>query len=770
MNGLLAKLEDIIRRNLAENYRRLVILEDGAFERYIGEIIKLYDRIRGERYSILITGKENREDAKWIRYILDPLTDKIKDNKIQWGYVPFKECERIMGTTWDILIADLRKDLRPNDIGRIVEVARGGGLIIFIAPNRDDWKRRIVPFHKDMVSSPYTLNDVRPIFLRYFVESLEESPGVYFIDLDGNIYGSEYESTSISRRSIEIPSDISFDKTIYRIALTQDQVEALYAIDKASRSGGSVVITADRGRGKSAVLGLAIAGIMHRDVKSERDRMKIDVTAPEPLNVKEVFNFIARVFHMLKVKFTVKRREGRIVELHSVLGQVRYVEPFNVLKDRADLVVVDEAAGTPVNILLGIADRFESAIFSSTLHGYEGAGRGFQMRFLPALRRMKGRKLFEVHMEEPIRYNPGDPIERWLFKALFLDSDPAEFDEDEASKISLNKLRYVKVDLEEWVFKKRDKLREYIGIYIYAHYRNRPNDIMILCDAPHHFARALMYEDHVVNSLHLCFEGRMTEEDVKKTLAGAPPSGHLIPTVIIRYYPSFVRFSKLRGIRIVRIATHPQLMNLGIGSKALEYVYKEAKDLGLDWIGASFGATEQLLNFWIKNDFYPVYLSPVKNPISGEFSTIVIKPISKEAKEMIRRIRVEFKKMFVEGLVDPHFVLDYKLAYQLLSSDPWSIKYNPVLTDNQHARLKEFIFGGLHYGAAYDAIRELVKAHFIRSPDNRVPIPKKYEYIILTKVLQARSWEKICNEFNIERDDLINKFKEYIGKMRLEYL
>ena len=762
------KLAQIIKRSAEEFHRRIFILEEEALPHLL-KIIRIYANIRKSRYSLLISGKEDREDNNWLTAFLNELKEFIDEGVIRWGYIQFKNLERIMGSTWDFLIVDLRKDFRPNDLGRLIEVVRGGGLIIFLIPMRSKWMKMITPFHKDMITKPYTENDLNPIFIRHFISTLESTPGIFFMDAEGTIVGEDFESPSIKRPIPKIPEDITFDRDIYDIGYTQDQIDLLYAIDKMSGRSGSIVVTADRGRGKSAALGLGIAGYVYKN-GVEGNTVKIVVTAPHPINVKEVFNFIARVFYRKKIKFNTSKRNGIIVSIDSKFGHIFYLPPLEVFHAKFDLAVVDEASGIPVGLLNGYAEKYAFTIFSTTLHGYEGAGRGFQIRFLPILKRLKKENYIEIHMTQPIRYNEFDPVETWIYKALFLDSDPAELPEKEIDKIFPKRTRYVKMNLEEWLFKKEDKLREYIGIYIYAHYRNRPNDIMILCDAPHHFARCLTYKGYVVNSLHLCFEGKMDEDDIRKTLSSESLSGNLIPSVVVRYYPPFIEFAQLSGVRIVRIATHPQLMNRGIGSKALEKAVRECIGKKVDWIGASFGATEQLLDFWVKNGFYPIYLSPVRNSISGEFSTIVIRPLTSKAIMNVKNLRVEFKKLLLETLVDSHYILEEKLAYILLSSDIDSISVTPNLSENQVGRLKEYVYGALHYGGAYDAIRELVKTHFLRSVDERVPIHRKYEYALISKVLQVRSWEKVSRESGIDRKDLILKFREYIGKMRLNYI
>ena len=56
----------------------------------------------------------------------------------------------------------------------------------------------------------------------------------------------------------------------------------------------------------------------------------------------------------------------------------------------------------------------------------------------------------------------------------------------------------------------------------------------------------------------------------------------------------------------------------------------EIVPLNLNWIGSSFGLTSQLLKFWQKSGFYPVYLRQTSNDITGEHSLIVIKSTKKD--------------------------------------------------------------------------------------------------------------------------------------------
>lgn len=93
-------------------------------------------------------------------------------------------------------------------------------------------------------------------------------------------------------------------------------------------------------------------------------------------------------------------------------------------------------------------------------------------------------------------------------------------------------------------------------------------------------------------------------------------------------------FAKLRGgWRIIRIATHPELQDRGgLGTEMLRRIEEEARERGgIDWVGVGFGVNAKLLNFWIKNGYMPVHISPERNPISGEYSVLLVKPISEKA-------------------------------------------------------------------------------------------------------------------------------------------
>ncbi len=206
-------------------------------------------------------------------------------------------------------------------------------------------------------------------------------------------------------------------------------------------------------------------------------------------------------------------------------------------------------------------------VYSSTIHGYEGAGRGgFSVKFLKKAREKRSFK--ELHMDEPIRYAYGDPIEKWLFDVLLLDAEPAELTEEDYELIKRKEVYLEEPDLDDWFENDREDLRNFVGIYILAHYRNRPSDVALLADAPpHHEARVLRLKNgKIVTAIQIAKEGGIPKNVIDKMAKGYKPRGNIIPDMMVKHH-YLKEFARLKGYRIVRIATHPDAWTWG-GSEA----------------------------------------------------------------------------------------------------------------------------------------------------------------------------------------------------------
>ncbi|MCD6371264.1 MAG: tRNA(Met) cytidine acetyltransferase [Candidatus Aenigmarchaeota archaeon] len=758
---LIAHLKDLRKEASKLNERRVVILAtDEDITLYLSDIIEPITK-KGDKLLVVTDEDDNG-------LLLRKFCKKILGAKP----LDYTETTEILGTTYDILIMDLRHNLNPDDIGRLVDTVKGGGMIFFITVSMEKFPTHITRFHRKLLISRYSENDLKMYFTNRFYRKLLEHDGISIIEIkDERFYleknGLLNKDEEFKRKELILPAFHQISSKIYRMAITQDEIDVIKMLEEFWKEDKKsiFILKANRGRGKSAALGLFLAGVIHQFNKTSK-KFSIAVTAPEKTNVDVLFEFLKKGLNKLHIDckykdYSLTVSKGRIT--------VEYRKPIRIPEHYYDLVVVDEAAGIPLPMLFRIVKKFYKTVFSSTVHGYEGSGRSFTLRFIEGIKKEKMGRVFEFQMKEPIRYSEDDPIEKWLFDALLLDAEPVEVNENDAKDLLLNKIEYVKPDLEKWFREEEQTLRDFFGIYILAHYRNRPRDISILADSPHHFPRCVMTETdrHIINSVHLCEEGMLTDNEIEKIInREMTPRGNVIPAVLARHYRN-KEVGRTLGWRIVRIATHPKLMNMGIGSWVLKQIIKEARENKLDWVGSAFGATPKLLRFWLRNGFIPLHIATERNVTSGEYSVIVLKPLSKRADEMAKIFSYEFRLRAISGLMDVHFDLNVETAYLLLT--PFyehKPHYKLELTEIQKERIKGFLLEHLPYESVSDVCREVAKYYFLDSTKDKPSINEMTEKIIIMKSFLVKSWRKIADYFGYERKKtVINKFRSGMKTM-----
>lgn len=721
-------------------HRRLVVLASNEPEKKLGELVECVPKART---LLLVAGERGG-------VLYKAIASKREDLKV--AAIQFADVESVLGKTFDILVADLAERFSPNDIGRLVEVVRGGGLAVLIMPPVRELGSLYTSFHEHILRAPFKPEDIAHRFEKRFVKKLGEHEGIWVLDDDEGLTGKEHKPELRERRKPDYTNPPKgIPEQIFRLAATQDQVRALREFAKllAMKGRRALLLTANRGRGKSAVLGLMLAALMSR----KKGRGVFHVTAPSLGNAEVVFLF-ARLglrAYGRKPAFIKGVEEGReFAKLKCGPYVAHFVRPFELMTRDVDVAIVDEAAGIPVDVLFAIASKAKLAVFASTVHGYEGAGRGFSLRFCGRLKSDPSIRLAEVTMTEPIRYSEGDPIEAWLYDTLALNAEPPKLEQEVVNNLERYPTRYAKLDLDE-LFENDELLSSFVGIYVSAHYRNRPDDLMILGDAPAQRARALTLGDGtVVVAMHVAEEGGLPDEEIRKVLEGELPPGNLVPFLVVKYYEPYKEFAKLRGARVVRIATHPSLFRRGLGSRALSFLSEELRSEGFDWLGAGFGASYEVLKFWVKNGFIPIHLSPSRNPSSGEFSAVVVKPFTERASRLVSEVSREFRLRMIYSMQDPYYYLPPAVGRLLFQAPPETYRHVPSLTESQLSRIERYSKGGLVFESCKDAALELAKAHFLSSGDARLKLTETEETVLVAKCLQGKSWRLAAEESGVE--------------------
>jgi tRNA(Met) cytidine acetyltransferase len=774
-----------LNKAIEGRYRLLLILSGDDNKRLaviLSDILIAFLRsfVRRKDYAkILYIFHDEFDDARARQRIVKSIIRKYVKRKklnteIEFGV--YEASEKYLGTTYQGLVMDVINSLRPLDLGRLVGIVEGGGIVILLTPKWSDWHNRKNLFQMSLTVPQHP--EPRKVFVRWFKEITENSDGLFIYDVDSDtiIKSAPPKLRIVERKSIKLPENTTFPQELYKLALTQDQVEAIKFIETLASpipkpfKRASIVLIADRGRGKSCAIGIALAGLI-KSLLESKNKVRIAVTAPSLNNVQALMQLAIKALEALQFKYKALKKGDMIYEIKGDRFSIEYWEPAVVPKLDVDIAVVDEAAGIPVPLLHKIWLRFRRTIFATTIHGYEGAGRGFSVRFMKRLKEDKDTKLVIYEMEEPIRYAINDPVERWQFRVLLLDAEPEELTEEDIKLIREKQFIYLKLNPEDLFRLENEKLlRTLFGIYVLAHYRNEPDDLAMMADAPHHSIRALALKNgKIVAAAQLAEEGPIASDSIHSLLRGGKIPGNIIPDRLLKHG----RINEIglgKGWRIVRIAVHPSVQGRGIGSYLLNELVKESIERGYDWIGSGFGATEELLRFWVKNGFIPVHISPDRNPVSAEYTVLVIKPLNDMWREIVHILYKEFRTKMLESLHDTYRDLEVGVARILLSAyDTRDGCRKPELTPIQLDRLLSYVEGYMTYESCSDAVTMLVKAYWSSSKECRI-LNSTEESLTILKVLQGLPWEMCGDIIGRRKSKLVDDMRNIVIKLLEAYI
>lgn len=590
----------------------------------------------------------------------DPFELFISATTIRFAY--YADSHKVLGNTYGMCVLQDFEALTPNLLARTIETVSGGGLIVLLIRTMTSLKQ-LFSLTMDVHSRLRTdaFSKVVPRFNERFILSLADCRSAIVADDELNVLPISSRVRALSGQT-SIPgaghglapaaivgkgSDAAPELVELRASLedthpigalvakakTIDQAKALLTFEEAISEKtlrATVALTASRGRGKSAALGLAVAAAVAHDYSN------IFVTAPSPENLRTFFAFLLVGFDALEyqehtdyeiVQSSDPALGGAVVRVNvfqSHRQTVQYIDPTDAPRflSQAELLVIDEAAAIPLPVVEAMLGPYV-VFMCSTVTGYEGTGRSLSLKLIKKLRdgstsriaggpadggnkasdraavavasrSGSGRVFREVRMETPIRYSENDPVEAWLYDLLCLRAggvrQPLTTGAPHPDACSLY---YVERDA---LFSRHQAseafLQRVIALFVSSHYKNSPNDLQMLSDAPAHGLFVLLAPTgadcdrvpDVLVAIQVCLEGRVGNEKVRKMLGrGERGSGDLIPWTVSQQFQE-ADFATLSGARVVRVATHPDLQKMGYGTRALKLLldYYAGKMISLD--------------------------------------------------------------------------------------------------------------------------------------------------------------------------------------------
>jgi len=615
-----------------------------------------------------------------------------------------REAHKWLGRELDLLVIDAWAGFDVEAFGASSGALRGGGLLLLLTPPLAEWPHYADPEYARIAVHPFKPEQVSGRFLARFVHLLRR-------------YG-----VRVLNEGDTLPVWQAAPGNHPANWRTADQQTALAAIRTMAQAAAPVplVLTSDRGRGKSAVLGMAAAQLLRQGMQ------RIVVTAPRLTAVDTLFAHAARELPQAKAERRgILLPAGRCLEFLAPDALAHALPP-------ADLLLVDEAAAIPTPLLERLLAHYPRSVFATTLHGYEGTGRGFAVRFQRVLtERAPGWR--GVCLSEPIRWPQDDPLERFVFDALLLDAQAA--DDLLVREATVDACSVERVERDELLHDDA-LLRQLFGLLVSAHYRTSPLDLRHLLDGPNVSVWLMRRQGQVVATALTVREGGFAEALAAAIYRGERrPRGHLIPQSLA-LHSGFAAAPRLSGERIMRIAVHPAAQRRGLGTRLVQAILEQAQGDGLDFIGSSFGATAELLDFWRRMALLPVRLGLTREASSGTHSVIVLRPLSAAGGQLYAAVRARFLSHLPALLRDGMDEVDADVAAMLLQGA--HADDGTELDAQDWHDVESFVRGWRGYEVCQVAVRKLVQATI-----SSAALDVKQQALLRRKVLGCEPWETV---------------------------
>jgi tRNA(Met) cytidine acetyltransferase len=508
----------------------------------------------------------------------------------------------LLGQEFRHAIFDARTGFHSEAFAALAGTLSAGSWLLLLTPSWRDW-----PHSPDGDSLRWSESDT-PIATPHFIHHLQRQ-----LEADEQVLLHQQHQPCRPPQTLTL-SD-------WRPTGAQQQQRLLNQLLQGEP--GIYVLTAARGRGKSA-----LAGMLAR-----RWPGRCLVTAPAKVSTEILARFAGDRF--------------------------AFIAPDALLAadapPQADWLIIDEAAAIPAPLLQRLIARFPHTLLTTTVQGYEGTGRGFLLKFCASLPQAH---LYQL--DEPLRWRQDDPLEAAVNAALLLDEPPI------GAEITAAGLRVADC--------KRDDAPRLLALYqllTSAHYRTTPLDFRRLMDAPGQ--RVIAAENArkaMAGALWLVAEGGLSAELAQQVWAGLRrPRGNLVAQSLAAH-AGFPEAAQLLSQRISRIAVAPGLRRQQIGSRMIHAARTQAQ--GLDYLSVSFGFTAELWRFWQRNGFTLARIATQREASSGCYSAMALLPLSAAGERLSQQAQRRLMRdlFWLQPLIDEPVPLAPD-AQQALDADDW---------------------------------------------------------------------------------------------------
>ncbi len=538
--------------------------------------------------------------------------------------------KRHLGGAFDAVVLDLHGGLDADVVGQVHGLVRGGGSLLLRMPSSPP----VGP--ASLAVRPHRPSDV----CTRLWSRLEHLVATH---------------CAVVPAAVCAPTPVEASGTAEQRAVVQRLVRSL-----TTGTATKTVLTAERGRGKSSALGLAVREVLETDPDH-----RVVIAAPSAAAAAQVLAFAGHI--------ELRRPEA-----------LRAGGPWQT-------VIIDEAAQLPVPLLQQIVTAHPHAhiAMATTTAGYEGTGRGFVLRFLRWLRQQPG-SVVEETLECPQRWSPDDPLEDFVRRLLVHDAaiSPAPS--------RWGAPRPVRLDRDA-LATDEPLLRSLFGLLVHAHYRTTPADLHRLLDAPNLSVHAMVQDGQVLGATLVAREGSLPRSVCADVAAGAYRLvGHALTETLVHHLGE-IDAGSLRLARSVRIATHPDRRRMGIARELVDHVHRSER---VDAFGTLFGATRELMEFRRSLGYSLVRVGVSRGGRSGEPTAVMLRPVSPRGHVLVHRVRAALSRDLPTQLARFQAEDPLGLSPDLRDAFLHDLPAPAPFTDHHRRRV---VHAYLHHGLSFEA-------------------------------------------------------------------
>jgi len=611
-----------------------------------------------------------------------------------------------LGQEVAMVVYNAHSGFRANAAMAVSGMVQAGGLMVVLCPPLDTWPSTPDPEWQKRISFGFVEKLQQSLFIQALIKQTASDQSVAVLT------PTAFRGTICTVNQCSDDTHICTTNQYTPSAEQHQAIQRIYSVATGHRHR-PFVLSADRGRGKSSAIGMAAGQLI------QQRGLQIVVTAPALRTVEQVFKH---------AQLLLPKAERSRSAITANKGSLRFIAPDELLLSRPtlDVLLIDEAAALPTHVVIALLEHYPRVVLCTTLHGYEGSGRGFELRVKAYLQTHKT-QWRALHLSQPLRWCADDCLEAFWFDLMLMQ------EERHALPCSTDALTVVEIQKQQ-LLDDRKLARQIFQLLVSAHYQTSPDDLMRLYDAPEQHCFTLMQGKLVLGVALVLEEGGELLTPLANDIAGGKRrvNGHLLAQQL-SFHAAQADYCQFTQWRISRIAIAPEHQRQGHGTRLLRAVLEKAASLKRDAVSTAFGANLDLLSFWQRAGFQFANLGLQAEVSSGEHSGQWVFPLSSAAQKSVQYIQQQ-------GIADVAFHSDKSLsslAPRLLSE---LLRQHHQTTEfTQLNYVEQFIAKSRSFGHCQRVLREFI----LQRMPQVCHLPSQLHDVLVLVLLQGKPYQYV---------------------------